>query len=219
MQMGVNSIRELNQKKNSVDILFNELEFEIPSWNQIYWFLLYLAKTIQSDNFQANIILGVSRGGWIPARILSDLLENPKLANIKAEFYMGATKSSCKPTITQPVSVSVKDKKILLVDDVADTGESIKLVNSHLKEHGASEIKIATIYYKPWSVIIPNYYAKKTPFWIVFPWETKETIRKTLEKFREKGRTVEDAKEKLIGMGLERQLVERFIKEILGEKH
>ena len=210
--MEVSSIRECNQKKNSVDILFNELEFEIPSWNQIYWFLLYLAKTIQYNDFHADIILGVSRGGWIPARILSDLLENPNLANIKAEFYMGATKSRRKPIITQPVSLSVEDKKLLIVDDVADTGESLKLVNSHLKEHGASEIKIATIYYKPWSIIVPNYYAKKTPLWIVFPWETKETVRKTLEKFRDKGKTVEDAKEKLISMGLERQLIERFLK-------
>lgn len=219
MQMGVNSIREINQKKNSVDVLFTEMEFEIPSWNQIYWFLLDLAKTIQSTDFQADIILGVSRGGWIPARILSDLLENPNLANIKAEFYMGATKSRCKPIITQPVSVSIEDKKILIVDDVADTGESIKLVNSHLKEHGASEIKIATIYCKPWSIIVPNYYAKKTSLWIVFPWEIKETIRKTLEKFRDKGNTVEDAKEKLISMGLERQLIERFFKEMSGEEY
>ena len=197
----------------------DELEFEIPSWKQIYWFLLNLAKTIQNDGFNADIIVGVSRGGWLPARILSDLLENPKLANITAEFYMGTTKIRRQPIITQPVSVSVKDKKILLVDDVADTGESLKLVNSHLKEDGASEIKIATIYRKPWSTIVPDYYAKETCLWIVFPWEIKETIRKTVEKFRRQVKTVKEIKEKLISMGLERKLVERFIKEIFGKEH
>ncbi len=219
--MGVNSIRKSTKikKKNSIDVLFDEVEFEIPSWNQIYSFLLEISNTIQYNGFQADIILGVSRGGWIPARILSDLLGNPMLANIKAEFYIGATKSSCKPIITQPASVSVEEKTILLVDDVADSGESLKLVHSHLKEHGASTIRIATIYYKPWSGIVPDYYAKKTSLWIVFPWEIKETIGKTLEKFRDKGRTVKDAEDKLINMGVERQLVERFAREILGDEY
>jgi len=214
-------MRELNQrrKKKLSNILLNELEFEIPSWNQIYWFLLNLAKTIQNNGFKADIIVGVSRGGWLPARILSDLLENPKLANITAEFYMGTTKIRHKPIITQPVSVSVKDKNILLVDDVADTGESLKLVNSHLKEDGASEIKIVTIYRKPWSLIVPDYYAKETCLWIVFPWEIKETVRKIVEKYIQQGKTVTNVKEKLISMGLERELVERFIKEIFGEEH
>ena len=214
-------MRELNQRKrkNSVNILLDQQDFEISSWNQIYRFLLDLTKTIQNNGFRADIIVGVSRGGWIPARIMSDLLETPKLANITTEFYMGTSQIRCKPIITQPVSVSVKDKKILLVDDVADTGESLKLVNSHLKEDGASEIKIATIYRKPWSAIVPDYYVKETCLWIVFPWEIKETVRKTVEKFRRQGKTVKEIKKKLISIGLERKLVERFIKEIFGKEH
>lgn len=213
-------MRELNQRKREKysNISLDKLEFEIPSWNQIYWFLLNLAKNIQNDGFKADIIIGVSRGGWLPARILSDLLENPKLANVTAEFYMGTTQIRCKPIITQPVSVSVKDKKILLVDDVADTGESLKLVNSHLKEDGASEIKIVTIYRKPWSLIVPDYYAKETCFWIVFPWEIKETVRKIVEKYVQQGKTVTNIKEKLISIGLEKELMERFVKEIFGKE-
>jgi hypoxanthine phosphoribosyltransferase len=88
-----------------------------------------------------------------------------------------------------------------------------------LKNQGASEIKIATIYYKPWSVIVPHYYEKETRCWIVFLWEQKETVRKTVEKFRGEGRTVEDAKEKLISSGLNREFVERFIKEVAEEEH
>jgi hypoxanthine phosphoribosyltransferase len=210
-------MRELN-KRNTAYSLGNNLEFKIPAWNQIYRLLIKLAEDVRKSGFEPDVIVGVSRGGWIPARIMSDLLETPKLANVTAEFYVGVAETKREPTITQPVSVSVKDKKVLVVDDVADTGESLKLVNSHLKNQGASEIKIATIYYKPWSVIVPHYYEKETRCWIVFPWEQKETVRKTVEKFRDKGRTVEDAKEKLISSGLNRELVERFIKEILREE-
>jgi hypoxanthine phosphoribosyltransferase len=215
----LNTTRELKQisQKNLVSTSLDELEFEIPSWKQIYSFLLNLAKTIQNDEFRADIIIGISRGGWIPARILSDFLENTKLGNIAAEFYLGTTKIRRKPIITQPVSTSVNEKKILLVDDVADTGESLKLVNSHLKEAGASEIKVVTIYRKPWSSIVPDYYAKDTSLWIVFPWEIRETIRKTVEKYKQQGKTVKDVKEKLISTGLEKKLVEQFFKEIFGK--
>ena len=209
---------EQNQRKTSKSFStsLDELEFEIPSWNQIYWFLLNLAKTINNNGFRADIIVGVSRGGWLPARILSDLLENPKLAHIAAEFYIEPNKTRYKPIITQPISVSVKDKKILLVDDVADTGESLKLVKSHLEEDSASEIKVVTIYKKPWSTIIPEYHAKETSLWIIFPWEIKETVRKIVEKYLQQGNTVEYAEKSLIRKGLEKKLVERFVKEIFG---
>lgn len=210
-------MRELNIR-NTAYSLGNNLEFEIPSWNQIYRLLLKLAEAVRKSGFEPDLIVGVSRGGWIPARIMSDLLETPKLANVTAEFYVGVAETKREPTITQPVSLPVKGAKVLVVDDVADTGESLKVVNSHLKNQGASEIKIATIYYKPWSVIVPHCYEKETRCWIVFPWERKETVRKTVEKFRDEGRTVEDAKEKLISSGLNRELVERFIKEIVREE-
>ena len=196
----------------------SELEFEIPSWDQIYELLLNLACTVRRTGFKSEIIVGVSRGGWPPARVMSDLLENPRVANVAAEFYIGVAETKGKPVITQPVSVSVKGKKVLVVDDVADTGESLRLVRSHLEEQGATEVKTATIYYKPWSVIIPDYYEKETRSWIIFPWERKETVRKIVEKCKRQGNSIEKAKEKLVSSGLEHKLVERFIREIFGER-
>jgi hypoxanthine phosphoribosyltransferase len=198
--------------------LASELEFEIPSWHQIYELLLSLACTVRKSGFESEIIVGVSRGGWPPARVISDLLENPNVASVAAEFYVGVAETKSKPAITQPVSVSVKGKKVLVVDDVADTGESLELVRSYLEEQGATEVKTATIYYKPWSVIVPDYYEKETGSWIVFPWERKETVRKIVEKCKRQGKSTDEAKEKLVRSGLERKLVERFIREIFGEK-
>jgi len=210
-------MKELN-KRNKASSIKKELEFKIPSWNQIYSLLLKLAEAVRKSGFEPDVIVGVSRGGWIPARIMSDLLETPKLANVTAEFYVGVAETKREPTITQPVSLLVKSKNVLVVDDVADTGESLKQVNSHLKKHGASKIKIATIYYKPWSIIVPHYYIEETRCWVVFPWELKETVRKIVEKFRGEGRTLEEAKEKLISSGLNRKLAELLTKEIFREE-
>jgi len=193
----------------------SELKFEIPTWEKIYELLLNLASKIRKANFKPDVIVGISRGGWPPARIMSDLLENPELANVKAEFYLDVAKTKSEPVITQPVSVSVHGKKILIVDDVADTGKSLRLVRSHIKEQGATDVKIATIYYKPWSVVTPDWYEHKTSHWIIFPWERKETVRNVVKKFKSEGKTVEEAKETLIHHGLDRKLVERFVEEIL----
>ena len=193
----------------------SELEFEIPTWEKIYELLLNLASKIRKANFKPDVIVGISRGGWPPARIMSDLLENPELANVKAEFYLDVAKTKSEPVITQPVSVAVHGKKILIVDDVADTGKSLRLVRSHIKEQGATDVKIATIYYKPWSVVTPDWYERKTSHWIIFPWERKETVKNVVKKFKSEGKTVEEAKETLIRYGLDRRLVERFLDEIL----
>ncbi|MEM2419380.1 MAG: phosphoribosyltransferase [Candidatus Bathyarchaeia archaeon] len=195
-----------------------EIKFEVPTWNQIYNMLLQIADKIHRDNFKPDIIVGVSRGGWPPARVLSDLLENPNLANVKAEFYVGVAETKGEPTLTQPVSVRVSGKKVLVVDEVADTGKSLQLIKEHLEAEGASEVRIATLYLKPWSIVKPDYYAKETSHWIVFPWEVKETIRKIVQKCREKGKSVEAETEKLVKAGLSKRLVERFLKEIQGEE-
>ena len=210
-------MKEPNTRKHTSSIT-NNMEFNIPSWNQIYSLLLELAEAVRKSRFKPEVIVGVSRGGWIPARIMSDLLENPKLVNVAIEYYVGIAETKHEPMLTQPVSLPVKDKKVLVVDDVADTGESLKLVKAHIKKQGASEIRIATIYYKPRSVTVPYYYRKKTSSWIIFPWDRKEAAKKVVEKFRANGRTKKDAKEKLISSGLNRELVERFIKEAAEEE-
>jgi len=194
--------------------LSSELEFEVPTWEQIYELLLNLADKVRRADFKPDVIVGISRGGWPPARIISDLLENPELANVKAEFYFGVAQTKGEPVITQAVSISVRGKKVLVVDDVADTGKSLRLVRSHLQEQGAADVKIATIYYKPWSIVVPDWYEKETSHWIIFPWERKETVRNIVEQFKGRGKSIEEAKEKLVRSGLDRKLVERFIQEM-----
>jgi len=176
--------------------------------------LLKLAQKIRHDMFSPDIIVGVSRGGSPPAIVLSDLLENPSIANVKAEFYLGVGETKKEPVITQPVSAEVEGKEVLVVDDVSDTGKSLHLVKTHLLEKGVKGLKIATLYYKPWSVTTPDYYEKKTRGWIIFPWERKEGLRKVIEKFRRNGKSAEDAKQTLIKYGFDRELAERFEREV-----
>ncbi len=198
-------------------ILGLNVEFEAPSWDEIYDMLLALADMIRRNDFSPNVIVGVSRGGWPPARVMSDLLGNVELANVRVEFYRGIAETENKPIITQPLSMPVEGKRVLIMDDVADTGRSLELVRSHVLEHKAGEVKIATIYYKPWSIIKPDYYIRVTRRWIIFPWERKETVRNLIERCIRSDTPIEIAKKKLIEGGMDEHLVNRFISEVLGE--
>jgi hypoxanthine phosphoribosyltransferase len=115
------------------------------------------------------------------------------------------------------VSVKTRGKRVLIVDEVADTGKSLKMVREHIVQEGAEEVKTATVYYKPWSVVRPDYFAKETSDWIVFPWEIKETLRKIIAKCGELGNPVEGETAKLVKAGIESGLIKRFLKEISEE--
>lgn len=191
-----------------------QFEFEIPTWEQIYQMLIDLSQNIQRKCFNPDVIVGVSRGGWIPARILSDFLEKSEIANIKVEFYLGVEKKKKEPKITQSVSVDVESRRILVVDDVSDTGRSLKLVKESLFKKRVKDLKIATLYYKPWSITLPDFYQKTTSNWVIFPWERKEAFRKVIERFEEDGKSSEEARHALIGQGFDPILAEQFFAEI-----
>ena len=192
------------------------LLFEVPSWNQVYKMLLSQAEKICNSSLQPDVIVGVSRGGWIPARVLSDLLENPTLASVQVDTHSGASQAQSLPTITQKVSTPVTKKKVLIADDVADSGESLKVVKEHVLHQGAAVAKIATLYYKPWSAVKPDYYEKETSKWIVFPWDRKETVRRIVKE--NKGIDVKKEIKELTRAGLPKHLAEKFLRETWVER-
>lgn len=192
-------------------------KFEVPAWNRIYTMLLMQAEKIRQSGFKPDVIVGVTRGGWVPARVLSDFLEVPDVVTVRVEFYVGVAETRNEPVLIQGVSASVAGKKALLVDDIADTGKSLVLAREHILQQGAAEVRIATLYRKPWSAITPDYYEIEASCWVVFPWEIKETIRKIVEKYGEKN-AVDVETAKLVKAGLPKQVAERFLKEVFEER-
>ncbi len=183
-------------------------EFVAPSWDKIYEMLLDLALRIRRSGFKPDLIVGVSRGGWAPGRILSDLLENTHTANIKIEFYVGLGKTAHKPVITQPISEDISKKHVLVVDDVADTGESLKVALDHVLEKGAGEVRTTTVYYKPHSTFKPDFFADTTSNWIIFPWERLEATKLLVEEAKARGRNLDSVRAVLKKCGIERKTAE-----------
>jgi uncharacterized protein len=188
-----------------------DIDYEVPTWSQIFDLLFCQAQKIQNQSYRPDVVVGIARGGLISARILTDLLETPDLEILQMEFYTGINQTHLKPTIKQPLNHSFAGKKTLIVDDIADSGESLKLAQTHLQELCASEIKTATLFKKPFSMIIPDFYEKQTSSWVVFPWDTKETLRKIIQKNQGK-RALNQEVGKLVKAGLPKQLAERLLK-------
>jgi hypothetical protein len=182
----------------------------------MYNVLLSLARKIVKSGFVPDVVVGISRGGWIPARVLCDLLSAPELANIGVEYYSGVGERKRQPRLTQPLSATVSGKSVLIVDEVADTGKSLMLVEDQVIKEGAKAVRTVTMYTKPWSVVEPDYHEKKTSCWIVFPWETKETIRSiTAGSKWEKRKELDD----LQHGRLSARQAHRFLNKILLEKY
>jgi hypoxanthine phosphoribosyltransferase len=181
----------------------------------MYSVLLSLARKIAKSRFVPDVIVGVSRGGWVPARVLCDLLSAPMLASVGVEFYTGVGERKGRPRLTQPLSAAVSGKKVLVVDEVADTGKSLKLVKEHVLKEGAKEVRTVTMFTKPWSTVKPDYHAKKTSCWVVFPWETKETILSVAKGSKwEKRKELEDLEHARLSV----RQAQKFLNKILEEK-
>jgi len=194
------------------------VEFYLPSWEEIHQDLIKLAEKITSSKINYDIIVAIARGGWIVGRMLSDLLENKNVANIRVEFYTNIGETLKKPLITQPVSTQPSGKKILLCDDVADTGKSIKAAYEHLTSMNAAKITVVCLHKKPWSTYTPDYYIRETDKWIIYPWEYRETIKKLFENFRKEGLQDNEILKKLRDINPSNQLFNETIDLIYGKR-
>lgn len=180
--------------------------------------LLLLAKKIRGSNYKPDVIVGVSRGGWPPARVMSDLLENSHVANMKVEFYKDIEVTSKKPIVTQPVTSDVTGKRVLVVDDVADTGHSLKVVANHLKRKGVKDLKVCTIYMKPQSVFRPDFFARTTRKWVIFPWERLEAVRLIARRFDSQQAKLNYVIKELKGSGMSPALVRKIWSVLEGHR-
>ncbi len=193
-------------------------KYEAPSWDYIYKLCIQVADQIRRSGYKPDLLVAISRGGWIPGRVLSDLLENPNIATIKVEHYIGIYKTRARPKITQPIPIEVNGKRILLVDDIADSGKSLKLVKKHLFDQGAADVKICALYCKPWSIVTPDFLARTTDAWICFPHEIYETMKKIILKLKGQGKSREEIKAELVRIGLKLPIIEKFTLQILAEE-
>lgn len=162
---------------------------EILSWNRVVRDTIKLSKSIIDSGFKPDIVVAIGRGGYVPARILCDYLLIRDLTSIKVEHWGIAATETEKAVIKFRLCTDIKDKSVLLVDDITDTGDTLRVSLKYLKDFGPKTIKTAVLIHKTCSVIVPDYFISKIIkwHWVIFPWHIREDLTGFVKNIKDKG--------------------------------
>ena len=150
---------------------------EILSWELFGQAQEELAQQIADSDFSPEVLVAVARGGMLPGGALTYSLGVKLTDAINVEFYTDVNETLADPILLAPLldTDSIRGRRILVVDDVADSGRTLALVLKLLRGFGA-EVRSAVLYTKPRTVVQPDFSSRTTDKWIVFPWSAKPPV-------------------------------------------
>lgn len=136
-----------------------------------------LAQAVADDGYRPDLILAIARGGLGLGMGLGYALEVKNLSVINVEYYTGVDERLEMPIMLPPTpaAVDLSGLRILIADDVADTGRTLEAVREFCADHVA-EARVAVIYDKPRSTVRPDYAWRRTEAWIDFPWSSEPPV-------------------------------------------
>jgi hypoxanthine phosphoribosyltransferase len=148
-------------------------EREVLTWQQFGDATKEIGAAIVDSGFRPDIVLAIARGGLTVAGALAYALEVKNCGTMNVELYTGVDQRLDLPVMLPPMldMVDIAGMRVLIADDVADTGTTLQLVQKVLGEH-VLEARTAVLYQKPRSVITADYAWKTTDRWIDFPWSS-----------------------------------------------
>ena len=155
-------------------------ERELMGWGDLGTGARALAETIYADGYQPDMVLAIARGGLLVAGALAYALGVKNTFTVNVEFYTGVDERLELPILLPPVPdlVDFADTRVLVADDVADTGSTLKLVQDFCSGRVA-EVRCAVLYEKPRSLVKCDYVWRRTERWITFPWSGQPPVGET----------------------------------------
>lgn len=150
---------------------------EVLTWDTFGRASRELAEKVAESGYEPDIILAIARGGLLAAGALGYALAVKNLYTMNVEFYTGVDERLPVPMILPPVPdlVELRFARVLIVDDVADTGHTLQIVQDFFRGR-VKETRTAVLYEKSHSVVRCDYVWKHTDQWINFPWSDKEPV-------------------------------------------
>ncbi|PJJ55750.1 phosphoribosyltransferase [Compostimonas suwonensis] len=150
---------------------------EILAWDDFATASRDLARTVLASGFAPDVVIAIARGGLLLAGAISYALGTKNCGSINVEFYTGVDERLPEPVLSAPMldAPALAGKRVLIVDDVSDSGETLALVVRLLRE-SADEVRTATLYTKPRTILVPDFTWRTTDRWIVFPWSAQPPV-------------------------------------------
>lgn len=152
-------------------------EREVLSWSGFGEASHALATMVAASGYRPDIVLGIARGGLLPAATMAYALSVKNVFLMSVEFYTGMDQRLDFPVMLPPLlsSVDIAGAAVLVVDDVADTGGTLKLVKDFCAEH-VTDVRCAVLYEKSRSVVKCEYVWRRTDRWVNFPWSSGQPV-------------------------------------------
>lgn len=188
--------------------------FIAPTWNQLGHLCFKLSKQINHQGKKYDRIVVIAKGGLTWSRVLSDYLLIPNIETIRVKLYRGIGKAFKKPQVIQEIRADITGEKILLFDDVADSGLTLEFVEKLLLKRGAKSVDTSALFFKPSSKVTPDFFDHQTDAWIVFPHELREFIEETSKDWLEKGLSRKQIAARYIRLGLPEDQVKYFLDKV-----
>ncbi len=150
---------------------------EVMTWDDLGAGSRALAEAVAADGFIPDIILGIARGGLLVAGAVGYALGVKNMFTMSVEFYTGIDERLDVPMLLPPIPdlVDFHETRVLIADDVADTGATLRLVQEFC-EGKVGEVRSAVLYEKPRSVVKCDYVWRRTDRWITFPWSAADPV-------------------------------------------
>ncbi len=152
-------------------------ERERLSWNDFGVATRELAQQIADDDYVPDVVLSIARGGLLVGAALGYALAVKSTWMLSVEFYTGIDERLDDPVLLAPVPelVDLETARLLIADDVADTGETLALVKDFCAGK-VGEVRCAVLYEKPASIVGCEYVWRRTDRWIDFPWSVQAPV-------------------------------------------
>src|SRR3954470_24875043 len=152
-------------------------EREIMSWEQLGEAARQLAEAVVESGYQPDIVLAIARGGLLPGGAVAYALGVKNSCAMNVEFYTDVDERLEVPLILPPAPelIDLEHARMLIVDDVADTGRTLEVVQAFCQGKVA-EVRTAVLYEKPHSIVRCDYRWRRTERWIDFPWSSEPPV-------------------------------------------
>jgi uncharacterized protein len=153
------------------------MQREVMTWDNLGVGARALAEAVAADGFVPDIILGIARGGLLVAGAVGYALGVKNTFTMNVEFYTGIDERLDVPMILPPIPdlVDFAETRVLVADDVADTGATLQLVQEFCAGKVA-EVRCAVLYEKSRSLVKCDYVWRRTDNWITFPWSAADPV-------------------------------------------
>ncbi len=170
-----------------------KLKTRLVTWDDVVTWSRGLARKIQESGYRPDVVVAVARGGFVPARLICDFLLIDNLLSLQSQHWTEAAKAEDRAVIKFPYKLDLSDKRVLLVDDIVDTGESLALARNYIQRNwNAGEVRIAVLQWiSSVAKFKPDYYFMEVKEWVWFqyPWTRLEDTYQLMKRIlKEEGK-------------------------------